>query len=77
MKKFCQIITEHAVKKIVDEKNELTQLAPKECKSYLNQAQYSICRKEIQDIYNINYNGFRDHCHYTGNNQRYFLSEMR
>ena len=69
MKKFCQSLREHLMKKIINfVKKKMIPLTNKQQESYEKTKICCICIKTFQDK-DISHNNnckFRDHCHYTG-----------
>ena len=68
MKKFWESLGESLMNIFDFEKNKMIPLTSKEYKSYLNQTNYHICKKEFGGKYITDkyYRKVMDYCHFTG-----------
>ena len=68
MKKFCEVLREHAIKIISFNKKKNEVLTKEQQKSYENTKICYICKEKFQNKYlkDKKYRKFRDHCHYIG-----------
>ena len=68
MKKFCELLREHAIK-IFNFKNKKMELLTKEQQElYKNAKIWYICKEKFENkhLKDRKYRKIRDHCHYTG-----------
>ena len=71
MERFCEDLTDYAMRMINYEEKEMIPLTDKENKSYEKQKVCYICKKEFSADENYKnafklYQKVRDHCHYAG-----------
>ena len=71
MERFCEDLTDYAMRMINYEEKEMIPLTDKENKSYEKQKVCYICKKEFSTDENYKnafklYQKVRNHCHYTG-----------
>ena len=67
MKKFCELVRQHAMK-IINFKKKRKLLTKEHQESYKNAKICYICQEKIENKYlkDRKYRKVRDHCHYTG-----------